>query len=231
MNQIHVNPLGGNAGLTIADAPDRSFPFLKRWDRSSASFRFFVLLLINCYAPVFLIWSGVIPFAYRFHVLAVVLLSFIAHSVHRGYRLHDLGFTLEHNWNSIRWNLLFCTIGGIGLYCAFRAGWLMPREYSYSLACFLFYIVILAPVQELIFRGILFAEMKRCRTIAPKMMILISTITFSCLHIIYNNPVLLLITFVSGLVWGMIYLRCPSIWGISLSHSLLGALAMFLGVL
>lgn len=231
MNQIHVNPLGGNAGLTIADAPGRSFPFLTRWDRSSASFRFFVLLLINCYVPVFLIWSGVIPFAYRFHVLAVVLLSFIAHSVHRGYRLHDLGFTLEQSWNSIRWNLLFCTLGGIGLYCAYRAGWLMPREYSYSLACFLFYIVILAPVQELIFRGILFAEMKRCRNIAPKMMILISTITFSYLHIIYNHPVLLLITFVSGLVWGLIYLRWPSIWGISLSHSLLGALAMFLGVL
>jgi hypothetical protein len=205
MNHIQVNPLGGNAGLTIANAAGRRFPFLKRWERSSARFRFFVLLLINCYAPVFLIWSGVIPFAYRFHVLAVVLLSFIAHSVHRGYRLHDLGFTLKHNWNSIRWNLLFCTIGGIGLYCVYRAGWLMPREYSYSLACFLFYIVILAPVQELIFRGILFAEMKRCRNIAPKMMILISTITFSCLHIIYNHPLLVLITFVSGLVWGMIY--------------------------
>jgi len=50
---------------------------------------------------------------------------------------------------------------------------------------------------------------------------------FSC----YDHPALLLITFVSGPVWGGIYLRWPSIWGISLSHSLLGALAMFLGVL
>jgi len=215
----------------MAQAPCRTVPLHPGRGLSSASFRFFLLLLINCYAPVFLIWSGVIPFAYRFHVLAVVLLSFIAHSVHRGYRLRDVGFTLDQSWNSIRWNVLFCAIGGIGLYCTYRSGLLMPRTYSYSLACFLFYIVILGPVQELIFRGILFAEMKRCRNIAPIMMVLISTITFSYLHIIYNHPVLLLITFVSGLVWGLLYLRWPSIWGISLSHSLLGALAMFLGVL
>lgn len=221
-------PVGSKAS---ANAPCRNFPPYERCGSSATGFRFFLFLLISCYAPVFLIWSGVIPFAFRFHVLAVVLLSFIVHSVRRGYCLHDLGFTLEHSWNSIRWNVLFCTLGGIGLYLTYRSGWLMPREYSYSLACFFFYIVILGPVQELIFRGILFAEMKRCRNIAPAMMVLISTITFSYLHIIYNHPLLLLITFVSGLVWGLIYLRWPSIWGISVSHSLLGALAMFLGVL
>lgn len=231
MIQIQSTSMGSKARLTIADALSRNFPSCEKSGSSVAGFRIFLLLLINCYTPVFLIWSGAIPFSYRFHVLGFVLLSFIVHSVHSGYRLHDLGFTLEHSGNSIRWNLLFCTIGGMGLYLTYRAGWLMPREHSYSLACFLFYIVILGPVQELIFRGILFAEMKRCRNITPKMMILISTITFSYLHIIYNHPALLLITFVSGLVWGGIYLRWPSIWGISLSHSLLGALAMFLGVL
>lgn len=226
MHQVPSNPLS-----SIAQAPCRTIPLHEGRGLSSASFRFFLLLLINCYFPVFLIWAGIIPFAYRFHVLAVVLLSFIAHSVHRGYRPRDVGFTLDQSWNSLRWNVLFCAIGGIGLYCTYRSGLLMPRTSSSSLACFLLYIVLLAPVQELIFRGILFAEMKRCRNIAPRMMVLISTITFSYLHIIYNHPALLLITFVSGLVWGMLYLRWPSIWGISLSHSLLGALAMFLGVL
>jgi hypothetical protein len=231
MNQIQPNPLGSDMRLSSANTLCRNFPSPEKCGSPAAGIRLFFLLLINCYAPVFLIWSGAIPFAYRFHVLAVVLLSFILHSVHRGYRLHDLGFTLENSWNSICWNLMFCAIGGIGLYLAYRSGMLMPREYSYSLTCFLFYIVILGPVQELIFRSIMFAEMKRCRNIGPKMMVLISTITFSYLHIIYNHPVLLLITFASGLVWGGIYLRWPSIWGISLSHSLLGALAMFLGVL
>jgi uncharacterized protein len=214
-----------------AEAPCRNFSLFERCGSSGSGFRLFLFLLIGFYAPVFLIWSGVIPFAFRFHVLAVVLMSFIVHSMRRGYRLQDVGYTLEHSWISIRWNALFCILGGIGLYLSYRSGWLMPRDYSYSLACFFFYIVILSPVQELIFRGILFAEMKRCRNIAPAIMVLISSVTFSYLHIIYHHPMLVLITFISGLVWGVIYLRWPSIWGISFSHSLLGALAMFLGVL
>ncbi|MBV5317079.1 MAG: CPBP family intramembrane metalloprotease [Desulfobulbaceae bacterium] len=231
MKQIQAEIINYNAYPTMEKAACQSAPRYERFGLSSTGFSFFLLLLVNCYAPILLLWSGAIPFAYRFHVLAVVLLSFILHSVYRGYCFRDLGFTWENSWNSIRWNLLFCAVGGIGLYLTYRTGLLMPREYSYSLACFLFYILILGPVQELIFRGIMFAEMKRCRIIDPKMMLLISTITFSFLHIIYNHPPLLLITFVSGLVWGMIYLRWPSIWGISFSHSLLGALAMFLGVL
>jgi len=231
MNQIQAKHLSCNVHPTMEKAPFYSAPRYERFGLSATGFRFFLLLLVNCYAPILLLWSGTIPFAYRFHVLAVVLLSFILHSIHRGYSLQDLGFTLGDSWNSIRWNLMFCAFGGIGLYLAYRTGLSMPRTYSYSLACFLFYILILGPVQELIFRGIMFAEMKRCRIIDPKMMLLISTVTFSFLHIIYNHPPLLLITFISGLVWGGIYLRWPSIWGVSLSHSLLGALAMFLGVL
>jgi uncharacterized protein len=193
--------------------------------------RFFLLLLINCYLPILLIWSGVIPFAYRFYVLAVVLTSFLVFGLRQGYRFRDLGYTLDKFGDALRWNLLVCAFGGIGLYLTYRTGVFMPREYSYSLACFLFYIFILAPVQELIFRGILFAEMKRCQIVDPKAILLISTTTFSFLHIIYNHPPLLLITFISGFIWGMSYLRWPSLWGVSLSHSLLGALAMFLGVL
>jgi membrane protease YdiL (CAAX protease family) len=231
MDQIQVKHISYNVHPTMEQKPFHSAPRYERFGLSATGFRFFLLLLINCYAPILLLWSGAIPFAYRFHVLAVVLLSFILHSIHRGYSLQDLGFTLGDSWNSIRWNLIFCAFGGIGLYLAYRTGLSMPRTYSYSLACFFFYILILSPVQELIFRGIMFAEMKRCRILEPKMMLLISTVTFSFLHVIYNHPPLLLITFVSGLVWGGIYLRWPSIWGVSLSHSLLGALAMFLGVL
>lgn len=193
--------------------------------------RFALLLLINCYLPVLLIWSGAVPFACRFYVLALVLASFLAFGLCQGYRLRDLGCTLAGSRNALRWNLLFSLLGGIGLYLTYRSGLLMPREHSYSLAGYLFYIFLLAPVQELIFRGILFAEMKRCQIVDPKAILLISATTFSFLHVIYNHPPLLLITFVSGLVWGMLYLRWPSLWGVTLSHSLLGALAMFLGVL
>ena len=73
--------------------------------------------------------------------------------------------------------------------------------------------------------------MRKSGIVDGKWLVLISTCTFCFLHIIYHNPAVLLLTLVSGLVWGVLFLRWPSIWGVSLSHSLLGALAMFLGIL
>ena len=232
MNQIQLNPSGRQCRLNHCKRtlPQIS-PLLKRWDSSSASFRFFVLLLINCYAPVFLIWSGAIPFAYRFHVLAVVLLSFIVHSVHRGYRLHDLGFTLEHSWNSIRWNLMFCTIGGIGLYLAYRAG--MSDAPRIQLFSYLFSLLYCDPRAG---SGTHFSKYYVCRDEEMSEHWSQNDGPDFNHHLLVSPHHLQ----PSGVTpdhvcqrfsLGGIYLRWPSIWGISLSHSLLGALAMFLGVL
>ena len=188
-------------------------------------------LLATCYVPVLLIWSGLIPFACRFQVLAAVLLVLVALGVNRGFDRRELGFTLAHSRQALGWNLLFLAVGAVALCALARSGWTMPRQSDYPLTAFLFYLLFLGPVQEVIFRGILFAEMRKCGIVDGKLLVLISTCTFCFLHIIYNNPSVLLLTLVSGFVWGVLFLRWPSIWGVSLSHSLLGALAMFLGIL
>ena len=188
-------------------------------------------LLATCYVPVLLIWSGLIPFACRFQVLAAVLLVLVALGVNRGFDRRELGFTLAHSRQALGWNLLFLAVGAVALCALARSGWTMPRQSDYPLTAFLFYLLFLGPVQEVIFRGILFAEMRKCGIVEGKLLVLISTCTFCFLHIIYNNPSVLLLTLVSGFVWGVLFLRWPSIWGVSLSHSLLGALAMFLGIL
>ncbi len=193
--------------------------------------RFALRLLLVCYVPVLLIWSGLIPFAYRFQVLAAVLLVLVAHGVHRGFDRRELGFTLAHSRQALGWNLFFLVVGAITLFALDRAGWTMPLHSGYPLTAFLFYLFFLGPVQEIIFRSILFAEMRKSGIVDGKWLVLISTCTFCFLHIIYHNPAVLLLTLVSGLVWGVLFLRWPSIWGVSLSHSLLGALAMFLGIL
>ena len=194
--------------------------------------RHFALGLVAvCYVPVLLIWTGLIPFACRFQVLAAVLLVLVALGLYRGFDRRELGFTLAHSRQALGWNLLFLAVGAVALCALARSGWTMPRQSDYPLTAFLFYLLFLGPVQEVIFRGILFAEMRKSGIVEGKWLVLISTCTFCFLHIIYNNPSVLLLTLISGFVWGMLFLRWPSIWGVSLSHSLLGALAMFLGIL
>jgi len=193
--------------------------------------RLLLLLLVACYLPILFLWSGIIPFAYRFHVLLLVLVGLFVFSRWRGHSCRELGITLENGWSALRWNLVFSLFGAVAVCSAWWAGVLMPRGHGYSLTDFLFYIVFLGPVQELIFRGVLFAEMRRCRSLDPLLMLLISTVSFCFLHVIYHHPPLLLITLISGLAWGISFLRWPTLVGVCLSHSLLGALAMSLGVL
>ncbi len=188
-------------------------------------------LLIMFHVPATLIWLKVIPFEYRFHALFCVLAGFIYYCFIRRYSLRELGFRTDNLNSSLGWNLLFCVAGAIALYMTYRAGILRPKPTNPFPYVYVFYIFFLGPVQEVVFRGILFAEMKRVQILHNRSFLLISTLSFCFLHVIYRHPPLLIIAFISGLTWGIIFTKWPNIWGISLSHSLLGAMALFLGVI
>jgi uncharacterized protein len=199
--------------------------------RQAGVYRFLFFILLMFYAPAVLLWSQILPFEYRFYTFFVVLVCFIFYCARKRYSFHELGFRTDNLSISICWNLLFCAIGAVCLYITYKVGYLRPRNANYFPYAYAVYIFFLGPVQEVVFRGILFAEMKRIRIIDYRWILMISTLSFCFLHIIYRHPPLLVITFISGLVWGIIFTKWRNIWGISLSHSLLGALAMFLGVI
>ncbi len=199
--------------------------------RRTAAFSILCLLLCMFYTPPTLIWLGIIPFKYRFHALFCVLTGFLFYCILRRFSLHELGFRKDNLSTSMRWNLLFSLIGAVGLYATHKAGLLRPRHPTYLPYAYAAYFFILGPVQEIVFRGILFAEMKRIRILDKRWILLISSLSFCFLHIIYRHPPLLIIAFISGLAWSAIFTKWPNIWGIALSHSLLGALAMSLGMI
>lgn len=193
--------------------------------------RFVSLMLFAFCAPVILIWSGFIPFKYRFHASFLLLAVFILFSFIRRHGFRELGFRTDNLKGSILSNLVFCAAGAIGLFFTYKAGFLRSNNDHLLPYIYAIYVLFLGPVQEIVFRGILFAEMKKIRVNDYRWAILVSTISFCFLHLIYRHPPMLVITFISGLVWGLIYSKWPNIWGVSLSHSILGALAIFLGVI
>jgi uncharacterized protein len=232
MNQANPNHIVLNATPVLGDA--RAFNDMRAGGQvlnQTGAINFLLLLAFAFYAPSTLIWTEIIPFEYRFFAFFSVLAGFSLYCLHRRYSLYELGFRIDNLQGSLIWNLFFCLIGAVGLYATYKAGIQKPNNPIHPLSMYVFYIVFLGPIQEVIFRGVLFAEMKRIGISDQRWMILMSTLSFSFLHIIYNHPPLLIITFASGLAWGIIFAKRPNIWGISLSHSLLGALAMFLGII
>nr|WP_320190725.1 CPBP family intramembrane glutamic endopeptidase [uncultured Desulfobacter sp.] len=199
--------------------------------QATVHYRSLFLLLFLCHAPVILIWLKLISFEYRFLACFCALAALVWFCFSRQYSLVELGFRTDNLKSSLVWNLFFCVAGGIGLVLMHKAGSFrqpsqnhFPQIYLF----YLFYFFFLGPVQELLFRGILFSEVKRIPGLGNRFFLCISTLSFCFLHIIYNHPPLLFIALISGLVWGVIFIKKPNIWGVALSHSLLGSMAMAL---
>ena len=203
----------------------------ERYENHRAAISFACFLLCGCYVPVVLLWSGIIPFAYRFHTMYVVLALYGMYLYYRRYRFKELGYTTDHLGSALFWNFIFFVFGGVCMYLASQTPLLRLESGSYLPYGYACYVLFIAPVQELIFRGIFFAEMRRAGIVHQGLAVIVSALSFCFLHIIYNDLLLLIISFVGGLIWGTIFIRWPNAWGVTLSHSLLGALAMFLGVI
>ncbi|HAR33236.1 MULTISPECIES: CPBP family intramembrane glutamic endopeptidase [Desulfobacter] len=200
--------------------------------RFIGQFKPLLSLLFICYAPVALIWLKIIPFEHRFYALFFALAGLAYFCFHRRYRLEELGFRIDTLKSAMALNLLFCAIGGMALYISYKAGLLIPKNHNYYFShTYLIYIFFLGPVQEIIFRGILFTETKRIKSGSNRMFLWISTLSFCFLHVIYRHPQILVIAFISGLIWGTIFIKRPNIWGVALSHSFLGALGIVLGLI
>ncbi|MGA9111798.1 MAG: CPBP family intramembrane glutamic endopeptidase [Smithella sp.] len=92
--------------------------------------------------------------------------------------------------------------------------------YSHSNAC-----------SGIFFRSFLFAEMGNFRYRRHWSIMVLSSLSFCFLHIIYQNPMMMLVTFFMGFIWSTIYYKYPNFWGVTLSHAMLGTAAFALGLI
>lgn len=202
-----------------------------RVDSSPRARHFLPTLLIFYYLPPLLLWAGVLPFAWRFQILAIVTAAMIVYDYRLGFSLKELGFRRDTLKASLIFNIAASVLLVIAMIASFDNGLIRtPTVPSWKLF-FAYYLLISAPSQEFLFRSNLFALMKRVGVGGMVPQIAISAVTYSFLHIIYNDPITLAATFVVGLMWGWVYHTYPNFWGVALSHSVLGLLSIKLGVI
>jgi len=85
------------------------------------------------------------------------------------------------------------------------------------------YVLIIAPIQEFIARGVLQGLFEKFLTVKDKVWgsILVSNLIFSTIHIFFSVPIGILV-FVGGIFIGWIYSRTHNLLGCWLSHCMLG---------
>ena len=192
---------------------------------------FIFFLAATLYTPVILIWTGVIPFRYRFAVMIFILTVMVSYVWLRKFNWSDLGFRRDTLKRSLMWNLGMSLLLLSLLYLMHNTGLIGKATIRFWPLFFAFYILILTPAQEFFFRSLLFAEMGNLRYKRQWSMIILSSLSFCFLHIIYQHPMMILITFFMGLVWSIIYYKYPNFWGVTLSHAMLGTAAFALGLI
>lgn len=106
----------------------------------------------------------------------------------------------------------------------------LPRTHPWIFVamCF-FYPVFSAFGQEIIYRTFLFRRYSR---ILPKEwhLVLASGLTFSFLHIVYYDPVSMILTFVGGVYFAKVYKQTRSVLFSSLLHGLMGMIVFGVGL-
>jgi membrane protease YdiL (CAAX protease family) len=106
----------------------------------------------------------------------------------------------------------------------------LPRSHPWIfLALSLFYPVFSAFGQEVIYRTFLF---RRYGSLfgSPWLTTLFSGITFSFLHIVYYDPVSMIITFVGGIYFAGVYRQTRSVLFTAVLHGVMGVLLFGIGL-
>ena len=192
--------------------------------------RFPAVLLLLFVLPVSLIVAGIVPFSFRFPVLVLMFLFVIAYSAFRGFSFADLGIRSDNLAASLGVNAALSALfsGVLLLLFYFR---LIPGPYFPVWSVFIpFYFLFASPVQEFLFRSFLFAEMRASGIRRGWVMIAVSALSFSFVHVIYGDWRTLLATFSIGIIWAGVYFRFPNLAGVSLSHAIIGMFAILAGI-
>lgn len=177
-------------------------------------------------APVLLLQSGAVPFAWRYGVLfsvaaAAMTLAFFRHSP------ESLGLKRPRLGALFGWAILPAA-GVVGLIAISGLTHRMPAPAH--AAFYVFFALLSAPAQEFLYRGFLFAELATVQVSAATK-VLLSSFLFGFMHIIYRDALTVILTLLAGLLWAALFQKTRRVTIVAASHAVLGVAAIFAGLI
>jgi uncharacterized protein len=180
--------------------------------------------------PVLLILLALVPFTARFAVLIGIALVVLALSWLEGFSAVELGWTRNNLAASLK-AISLPTLGSALLMLSYYLVHGPSIDNSgYHWTFYLFYMGVSSLLQEFLYRGFLFGIFSRAK-LAIGLQILLSALLYSFMHVIYRDVATVVLTLSMGLVWGWHYVKFRNLYSVTLSHSLLGAIAILMGII
>jgi len=185
---------------------------------------FSLLLLL----PGLAVRSGLMSFDYRFAALLAVSVLCIGACAVLGFTRAELGLgvaAVARHWASAAAITLV-----LAAFIAIETKFISDgRPQPQWLAFAPFYVLVSSPCQEIVCRAIPMLLAERMK-MTGRGYVLFSAAIFSLMHWAYGDTLMLVNTFLAGLVWAAAYLITRNIWPIIASHSAVGIFAFWVGV-
>lgn len=178
--------------------------------------------------PVVLILTKVIPFSDRFLVLTITGVLIIGLAMLNEIALADLGFNHQNLLPAIKDILPVTIISSVLMIIFYLNHGMRIDNTDITWYFYLFYISLSSPLQEFLYRSYLFNRLAQIQ-LNQGSIIIITAILYSFAHSIYQDLTTVLLSLIIGLYWAYHYNRFKNFYSITLSHTILGIIAILTG--
>jgi len=187
------------------------------------------ILFVLFVLPVVLWYFKVIPFRYRFHAFAIIGLCTVAIVLVKGWGGQELGLQGSAVRSYAIPYVLFTLLAGAAVYLIAKLLKRPGTERWWRMGHFLYGFVLFSALQEFVFRGFLIPELQSITSVAW-LVILLNALLFTWMHVIYSDDAkALLMIFVGGISFAVMYVSFPSLILVAISHMILNFIAVYFG--
>ena len=186
-----------------------------------------LILLIYLLVPILILYNSYL-FKIKFYILTIIgVIIFILMKVFN-IKNKDLGINKNNILKSIKRNLLLIIVSII-IIIIFKLLHIDKYNSNESIFFYIFYILISCPIQEFLYRGV-FGYFEKVYN-NKYLWLIISSLLYSFIHIIYKDILTCILTFIIGIIWYILYRKDYNLVGVSISHIIIGILTISLGII
>ena len=184
-------------------------------------------ILIFTVLPVLVLVFGLVPLNLRGFVLALVVLGAVGLAIYEKMPLKELGFRTDNLKRSLIPYGVFTLVSALGLIGLANLLGIQPIANWWTNSHLQWAFLPISAAQEFGYRA--YFQTKLQKKINPYLAIFIMATLYSGMHILWRNPLIMAMTFVGGIAWGYLWYKYPNFYLLTISHSILNFLAIFLG--
>ena len=189
----------------------------------------FVIIFYIFIIPILLLYFNFIPIELRYLLMTVACILIYSIVKHKQWSPKQLGMSTPDKASIIAYTFSTLIMVIILLFTVHVVHQTPPIDKWWSNPRIVLLFIPPSFLQEFCFRSFLFPLLEKAFTL-PTLMILINTLLFAFLHIIYQPlGISISLSLVSGLFFAIMYYVYPNFWLIGISHSLLNLIAVVFG--